>query len=105
MRLIVLFDLRQDADPSAFEEWSRKTDIPTVRALGSITAFDVYQATALLGSDGAPPFQYIEIIEVADDAAFGADIATKAMQKISAEFQTFADNPQFVVLRDITEPA
>ena len=29
----------------------------------------------------------------------------KEMQQIAAEFQTFADNPQFVILRDITAPA
>jgi hypothetical protein len=105
MRLIVLFNLRKDTDPTAYEEWSRTKDIPTVRALGSVAAFDVYRATGLLGSDATPPFQYIETIEVADDAAFGTEIGTEAMQQIAAEFQTFADNPQFVILRDITAPA
>ncbi len=44
------------------------------------------------------------MIEVADDAAFGTDVATPPMQRIAAEFQTFADDPQFLILRDITAP-
>ncbi len=105
MHLIVLFNLRKDADPSAYEDWSRDKDIPTVRGLGSIAGFDVYRALGQLGSDDPPPYQYVEMIEVGDDDAFGVDIATNTMTKIAAEFQAFADNPQFVILRDITEPA
>lgn len=102
MRVFVVFNLKPDIDPADYEAWARSTDIPVVRGLGSIAGFDVYRASGLLGSDAAPPFAYIEVIEVGDDAAFGADISTPTMQEIAAQFQAFADNPQFMVMQDIT---
>lgn len=101
MRIIVLFNLKPGIDPAAYESWAAARDIPTVRALPSIAGFEVAAATGLLGSDGKPPYQYIEVIDVADMGVFGTDIATPAMQQIAAEFQGFADNPVFVTTRAI----
>ena len=36
MRIIVLFNLKPGADAAAYEQWARGTDIPGVRALGSV---------------------------------------------------------------------
>lgn len=105
MRIIVLFNLRDGVDPEAYEDWARGSDIPTVRALPSIAKFDVAAATGLLMGDGTPPYQYVEIIDVADMDRFGSDVATDTMQKIAAEFQTFADNPVFVTTRDVSAGA
>lgn len=102
MRVFVLFNLRPGVDPAEYEAWARATDIPVVRGLGSVSGFDVYRATGLLGSDAAPPYAYVETIEVGDDAAFGGDVGSPQMQAIAAQFQTFADNPQFMVMQDIT---
>jgi hypothetical protein len=54
-------------------------------------------------SDAAPPYQYVEIIDVADTDRFGSDVGTDAMQRIAAEFRQFADNPLFVTTRDVGE--
>lgn len=97
MRIIVLFNLKAGADAGAYENWARTTDIPGVRALASVDDFQVYRATGLLGSDASPPFQYIETIDVPDMAAFVADVGSDAVQKVAAEFQAFADNPQFLL--------
>ena len=101
MRIIVLFNLRPGIGAAGYEAWAAATDIPTVRGLASIAGFNVFAATHLLGSDATPPFAYVEIIDVADTDAFGVDIATPAMQRISAEFQAFADNPAFMVMRNV----
>lgn len=101
MRIFVLFNLRAGVDPAAYEDWARRSDIPTVRALPSIAGFDVAACTGLLGSDGTPPYQYIEVIDVADMGRFGTDIGTETMQRIAAEFQKFADDPVFVTSRDV----
>ena len=103
MRVFVVFNLKPGIDPAEYEAWAKSSDIPIVRSLGSISSFDVYRSTGLLGSDAQPPYAYIEVIDVGDDAAFGADISTHEMQVIAAQFQTFADNPLFMVMQDITE--
>ena len=97
MRIIVLFNLKADADPAAYENWAKSTDIPGVNALPSVQDFQVYRTTGVLGSDAAAPYAYIEVIDIADMAAFGADAASEAVQKVAAEFQQFADNPQFLL--------
>lgn len=91
MRLIALFNLKPGVDRAAYEAWARSTDLPTVNALPSIDRFEVFRTTGLLGSDAAPPYAYVEILDVADMEAFGADCATDAMTKIAAAFQGMAD--------------
>jgi len=97
MRIIVLFNLKADADPAAYEEWARATDIPGVNALPSVRDFQVHRATGLLGSDAPPPYAYVEVIDITDMEAFGADAAGETVQKVAAEFRRFADDPQFLL--------
>jgi hypothetical protein len=100
-RIVVLFNLKPGVDPAVYEAWARSTDIPVVNGLDSIGAFSVHAATGVLGSDTKPPYAYVEIIDVADMDKFGGDIATDTMKRISAEFQSFADNPTFVMTRTL----
>jgi len=97
MRIVVLFNLKPDADPAAYENWARATDIPGVNALPSVRDFQVHRATGLLGSDAPPPYAYIEVIDITGMEAFGADAAGETVQKVAAEFRQFADNPQFIL--------
>jgi hypothetical protein len=103
MRIVVLFNLKPGTDIAAYEEWARTRDLPGVRALVSVTDFQVYRATGLLGGDGKPPYQYIEIIDVRDMEGFGRDVASDAIQRNAAEFQGFADNPQFILTEPLSE--
>lgn len=100
MRIVVLFNLKPGIDASAYEQWARTTDIPGVRALSSVKGFEVYRTTGLLGSEGRPPYAYIEIIDVGDMSAFGRDVQSERVQRIAAEFGRFADQPRFI----LTEP-
>lgn len=95
--ILVLFNLKPDADVAAFEKWARERDIPTVRSLGSVNNFEVLRQEKLLFGDAKPPYQYAEIIDVKDMDAFGKDVSSEAVQKGAAEFQAFADNPIFIV--------
>jgi hypothetical protein len=97
MRIVVLFNLKPDADPAAYENWAKTTDIPGVNALASVQDFQVYRTTGVLGTDAPAPYAYIEVIDITDMAAFGADAGSEAVQKVAAEFQQFADNPQFIL--------
>jgi hypothetical protein len=97
MRIIVLFNLKPGVAATAYEEWAKKRDIPGVRALPSVDDFQVYRATGLLGSDGKPPYAYVEVIDVADMDGFGKDVGSTAIQAVAAEFASFADAPAFIL--------
>ena len=95
--VLVLFNLKPDADIAQYEKWAREKDMPTVRGLKSVAGFEVLKSQLILGSDAKPPYQYAELIEVPDMTAFGADIASPAVQAGAKEFQAFADNPMFIL--------
>ena len=99
--IVVLFNLKSDADAAAYEAWARNTDVPAVNNLGSVDSFRVLRSAGLLGSDAAPAYQYIELIEVNDMEAFGADVASDAVQKVAGEFQAFADSPMFILTESL----
>lgn len=99
--LIVLFRLKAGTDRAAYETWARETDLPIVRGLPSVRGFRVQQVTSLLGSDAAAPYDYVEIIEVADMGQFGTDVASDTMRRVASEFRQFADNPVFMLTAEI----
>lgn len=90
-RIVALFNLKPGVTVEQYEAWARRVDLPTVNGLKSIDKFEVFRSVGLLGSDAAPPYQYIEIIDVADMGAFGADVGSEMMQKVAGEFQAMAD--------------
>ena len=94
--LIVLFNLKNPAAAALYERWAREVDLPTAGALRSVDQFEVLKVQGLFGG-GASPYQYVEIVRVKDMAQFGADVASAAMQKVAAQFQSFADQPMFLV--------
>ncbi len=103
-RIIVLFNLKAGKSHADYEAWARARDLPIVNALKSIDGFKVYQMTGLMGSDEAPPYQYVEIIDVADMGVFGEEVSTATMQAVAAEFQGWAE-PVFILTRDIETSA
>jgi hypothetical protein len=94
--VVVLFNLNTATDIAAYEEWARSTDLPTVNALPSVNKFTVLKAQGTFSGE-ASPYQYIEIIDVADMDQLTTDVSTSVMQEISKQFQEFADNPTFIV--------
>lgn len=100
-RIVALFNLKGSADRQSYERWARSTDLPTVRKLDSIDGFTTHRCMSLLGSENAPPYQYVEIIDVNDMAKFGEELSSEVMQRVAAEFQAFADSPCFIVTEDL----
>lgn len=101
MLIVVLFNLKPDASPEAYEEWARTSDVPNVNALGSVSSFSVLRTTGKLGSEDAAPYAYVELLNVADMDQFGADIATDTMRRVAGEFQAFADKPIFMLTESL----
>lgn len=94
--IVVLFNLKDGVDQDAYERFARERDSPTVNGMASVDAFSVLKASGLFGG-GASPYAYVELIEVPDLEAFGAEAATDAVQEVVGQFATFADNPLFLV--------
>jgi hypothetical protein len=90
-RIIALFNLKPGVDVGDYETWARAVDLPTVNALPSIAAFEVFKATEVMGSDAPPPYSYVEILDVRDMGQFGADVATPVMQAVAKDFAGMAD--------------
>lgn len=101
MRIVCLFNLLPGVDPEAYEAWARGTDLPGVNALDSVATFTVHKATGLFGSDGKPPYDYIEIIDIHSMDDFVRDVTDPDFQTVAAAFGEFADNPQFILTEDL----
>ena len=94
--LIVLFNLKKDADSGVYESWAKATDLPVVRGLSSVDSFEVYRSQGLFGG-GAAPYEYVEMIDINDVDQFGTEVGSATMAKVAGEFQGFADNPVFIL--------
>jgi hypothetical protein len=91
MRLVALFNLKPGVSVEEYEAWARSTDLPTVNGLASVDSFQVFKATGVLGSDAAPPYAYVETIDVNDMDGFWKDVSTPAMQAVAGAFTGMAD--------------
>ena len=96
-KIIALFNLKDGVSVTDYEAWAKGTDIPTVNGLKSVDSFEVFKSAGLLGADGAPPYQYIETIDVNDMDVFGAEVGAETMQKIAGEFQAMTDDLVFIL--------
>lgn len=94
--LVVLFNLKPEADPAAYENWARTTDLPTVKALKAVAGFGVYRAAGVLGG-GASPYEYVEILNLHSLAELRVETQSETMRRVAREFRQFADAPIFIV--------
>lgn len=99
-KIIVLFNLKPGVSVADYEAFARGTDLPVVNALPSVDRFEVLKAEGLLGG-GNSPYEYIEIIDVNDMQQLGTDVSSETMQKVAATFRGMAENPLFIVTRNL----
>ena len=102
-KIIVLFKLKEGASKDDYEKWARSTDLPMVRNLKSVDHFEVFRSRGLFGSDGAAPYDYIEIISVNNDSEFNQEVGSEMMGKVAEQFGTFAENPQFILTNSLDD--
>lgn len=100
MFVFAVFNLKPGVAPETYENWARTVDLPTVNALPSINSFRVFRSTGLFGSEGSPPFGYIEVLDITDMDTFLADVSTAAMGEVAAAFGGMVD-VQFVTAEEI----
>lgn len=100
-KIIVLFNLKAGVSVENYESWAKSVDLPGVNALQSVDNFSVLKATGLLGSESSPPYEYIEIIDIADMNLFGKEVETDKMKAVAAAFQEFAESPAFILTSEL----
>lgn len=89
--LIVMLRLKEGVSPEDYERWARENDAPTAKSLPSIEEWVLYRAEGLVGSDGTPPFDYVEVVQVNDTQKMAQDMAGEAIQRMSAELAQYAE--------------
>ncbi len=102
MRIIVLLNLKPGKDEADYLKWAKETDLPTVNSLASGENFQILKAISLLGNDGQPPYQYIEILDIANMPLFTEETRTNVMTKVAAEFNEWA-TPTFIITEDLSD--
>lgn len=99
--LVVLFNIKDQSAKDAYENWAKTTDVPTVKGLDSVDEFKVYRLQGMMGSDDPSPYQYCEVIDINNMEKLGEELSNETMQRVAGEFQTFADNPLFILSEQI----
>lgn len=89
--LIVTLKLKEGVDPEEYERWARENDAPTARTLPSIEEWSLYRAQGLVGVDGEPPFDYVEVVQVADTEQMSKDMSGPEIGRLSEELAKYAD--------------
>ncbi len=105
MRIIVLFNLKPGVTAADYEDWSRTRDIPGVRSLPSVDDFTVLRTTGLLGSQAKAPYDYVEIIEVADLDGFFKDTTSDASQAVAREFREWLGSEPLYLMTEELGPS
>jgi hypothetical protein len=90
--LIVMLKLKEGVDRQRYETFARETDRPTALGLPSIDDWRLYRAQGLVGADGEPPFDYLEVVQVNDTAQMARDMAGPQIARLSEQLAGFADS-------------
>ena len=99
--IIALFNLKADADRDAYEQWARTRDLPDVRSLDSVEAFEVLRTTGLLFSADKPPYDYVEILDISGIDAFMADAGGAKVARLAEEMGAFTDGAVFITTQPL----
>jgi hypothetical protein len=97
--MIVLANLKDGVDPEDYERWILESYAPAARDLPSVEDWRDYRVSGLLGSDDAPPYQYVVTLEVNDMEQLGRDMAGEEMQRLFSELHDLADITQITAER------
>jgi hypothetical protein len=87
LKCFVLSRLRDDADPDAYEKWTREVDYPKSRALRSVKKFTVCRVRDANGP--MLPAQYVEEAEITSIEEFEQETGATEFQPVVDEWESF----------------
>ena len=97
--MIVLANLKDSVNPEDYERWILESYAPAARDLPSVEDWRDYRVSGLLGSDAAPPYQYVVTLKVNDMEQLGRDMAGEEMQRLFPELHDLAEVTQIMAER------
>ena len=97
--MIVLANLKEGVGPEDYERWILDSYAPAVRDLPSVEDWRDYRVRGLLGSDAAPPYQYVVTLDVNDMEQLGRDMAGEEMRRLLSELHDLASVTQIMAER------
>lgn len=86
-RVFFLNRLRPDADAAEYERWVREVDYPLARGLPTIARYEVTRLEGHLQEDGAPPYDYLEVIDITDLDDYRGSLDPNASDEIRRFFE------------------
>jgi REDY-like protein HapK len=102
-KIMILYRLKADVTREQYESWTRNTDYPTMRGLQRVESFVNHRAIRHLLDEEKPSVDYIEVFDVPDLAGFlSEDLGGSVVQQIMGEFMQYVENPEFIVLEEVT---
>ncbi len=94
--MIVLVNLKEGVSPEEYERWVLESYAPAAKALPSVEDWRNHRVSSLLGSDVAPPYQYVVTLEINDLERLGQDMASEEMQRLFPELHRYAEITQLM---------
>jgi hypothetical protein len=93
-RIVVLIKLDDGIEREAYEAWASETDLPAIRALDAVERFDIVRFRR---DGGDPAYDYAEIAEVTDMAAFAKQLSSEDVQRDVADLAKYCSSPVLLV--------
>jgi hypothetical protein len=72
VKCFVLFRLKPGVTPEQYEQWFREVNVPAASSLTTSRNYRVWRVSSAM--EGAPSFEYLEEMEIDDQAAFEAEL-------------------------------
>ncbi len=101
-QIIVMYNLKSDVTPDAFEAWVRSVDQPNMRGLNRVSHFRTFRTEGLLMGEGKPSVGYVEVFDITDlDGFTGEDMPGDIVQMVMSAFMGLVENPEFVIASEV----
>ena len=101
-QIIILYNLKPNVTPEAFETWVASVDQPNMRGLKRVSQFRTFRTEALFMGKGKPSVHYIEIFDITDmDAFTSEDMPSDIVQMVLGAFMGLVENPEMIIASEI----
>lgn len=97
--LITGLRLKEGVSREAYEKYALEVDKPTCEGqLPSFASWNVHRVNALHGTDAKPPYDYIEIVHIADLKQFEIDLQSPVVADLGAQAEKLVGEPHLFMV-------